>query len=747
MSDEPEKLYDTTRRAFMKTAAAAGVAGAGIGVGAGGVAAQAQTFRFAGEVGGWKGRAPSEIEGQNNPTLQLEPGRDYVFVWENTDGLPHNVIISDGNGNNFVDSEIISEQGATQRVEFTAEAGMSTYYCEVHPTSMRGDVQTGSGTAATETTQGDDSGSRFIEQGGTVGLQEVASGPLQQPIGFTYADEDQDRRFIADQNGYVYVHGPDGLRQEPFLDINERLYYLTETRGGYSRPEEGAFDERGLLGLAFHPNFSENGKFYVRYSAPPKENIEDYVGPNDRQLPSVVDHTFRLSEFQATDDGSAADLQSERVLLEVPEPQFNHNAGDMAFGPDDYLYIAVGDGGGANDSYDGHVQDWYDRNEGGNGQDVQRNLLGSILRIDVDGRGGASASGTTDAGTTAAATENETESAAMGAGAQETEGAETTDAAGTTDAAATTSAGGDGELPYGIPEDNPLVGQTGLDEHFAWGLRNPWRISFNDGRLYVADVGQALFEEVNVVEKGGNYGWNVKEGTNCFDVQNPAQPPESCPSSTPNDVRGGEELRDPVIQYPHTYQGTQVGTSVTGGYVYQGNALSDLGGDYVFADWSRSFSEPQGRILASTPDSSDGSDGTWGVRELMVANSENGQINRFIVAFGRDRDGEVYVLTSTEGGVHGQGAVYRIVPEDQGDQISAPQGEPTATTTAAGTELDAQNGTETTGTGTTQESLPEETESGVGGALSPGQSGFGALATLGGIGIGAASLLRDDEEE
>jgi len=154
------------------------------------------------------------------------------------------------------------------------------------------------------------------------------------------------------------------------------------------------------------------------------------------------------------------------VLLEVPSPQFNHNGGAVTFGPDGHLYTTVGDGGNANDVGLGHVADWYDGNEGGNAQNVEANLLGKVLRLDVD----------------AGAPAGDDEPPRSG-------------------------------LPYDVPEDNPFVGTEGMDEIYAYGLRNPWRISFDGETLIAADVGQDLYEEVDVIEAGGNYGWNVREGS------------------------------------------------------------------------------------------------------------------------------------------------------------------------------------------------------------------------------------------
>ena len=424
----------------------------------------------------------------------------------------------------------------------------------------------------------------YFSTGPEVGLREVGAGTLSQPVAFATAEEDRDRRFVADQRGLVYVHEPDGVREEPFLDVRDRMVSL------------GGVTEMGLLGLAFHPEFADNRRFFVRYSAPPRE--DGYVGPDGRAIPGGVNHTFVLAEFRATEDFRRADPDSERILLEIPEPQGNHNAGAIAFGPDESLYVAVGDGGGGGDTGPGHVEDWYDANGGGNGQDVTENLLGSVLRIDVD----------------------------------------------------------DGDdRPYAIPEENPLVGSEGLDEHFAWGFRNPWGLSFDleTGRLFVADVGQRLFEEVNIVERGGNYGWNVKEASSCFDPSSPGDPPADCPDEAAADIRGGEQLRDPIVEYPQNHEGEPVGRSVVGGYVYRGSAIPELEGQYVFGDWT-------GRLFVARQ--TDG--GTWETRTLGVPDSERGRLDRFLPAFGRGRDGDVYALTSDDRSPGGNGRIYRLVPAD-----------------------------------------------------------------------------------
>jgi hypothetical protein len=208
---------------------------------------------------------------------------------------------------------------------------------------------------------------------------------------------------------------------------------------------------------------------------------------------------------------------------------------------------------------------------------------------------------------------------------------------------------------YGIPADNPFVGQQGtLPEIYALGLRNPWRISFDlggDGSLFVSDAGQNLWEEVDIVTKGGNYGWNIREGTHCFDPENPSQSPESCPDSG----AGGEMLVEPIIEYGH-----DLGTAVVGGYVYRGQALAEMQGKYIFADWSNDFAKGSGTLLAATPSQ----EGLWSWEEIEVAKSPSGRVDRFIRSLGMDDEGEIYLLTSDEMGPTGStGKVFKILPE------------------------------------------------------------------------------------
>jgi glucose/arabinose dehydrogenase len=393
------------------------------------------------------------------------------------------------------------------------------------------------------------------------------------------------RLFIADQIGLIRVVTAEGeLLDEPFLDIRDRMVALNP-----------GYDERGLLGLAFSPDYAENGLFAVYYSAPLAAD-----GPQG------WNHTSQLSWFAVTEeDPNVANPDSEQTILRVDQPQGNHNGGEIAFGPDGYLYVGLGDGGGANDVGTGHVEDWYDANRGGNGQDISQNMLGSILRLDVETPG-----------------------------------------------------------PYLIPDDNPFSGEgaSRLPEIWAYGLRNPWRFSFDTGgeqELFVADVGQNLWEEVDIVTQGGNYGWNVKEGAHCFSPATPNQPPTACPGTDPE----GDPLIDPIIEYQNGNAPGGLGLAVVGGYVYRGDALPAFGGRYVFGDWSTSFTAPNGTLFVAAPPESDGEG--WSFQELEIVTREDGRLGAFLLAFGQDAEKELYVLTSGVSGPSGStGKVWRLVPAE-----------------------------------------------------------------------------------
>lgn len=425
--------------------------------------------------------------------------------------------------------------------------------------------------------------SHFGGGGPAAGLRLVADG-LTSPVTLREAPDRTGRLFIVDQIGVIRVVLRDGtVLEEPFLDVRDRMVTLNP-----------GFDERGLLGLAFHPDFADNGRFFVYYSAPLRAGA-----------PAGFNHTARISEFRADGDSNVADPASERVILEVDEPQGNHNGGTVEFGPrDGYLYISLGDGGAANDVANGHVEDWYEENAGGNGQDVEQNLLGDILRIDVDGA-----------------------------------------------------------EPYEVPDDNPFVGRDGMDEIYAYGLRNPYRMSFDQAWphiLLVGDAGQGMAEEVSVVVKGGNYGWNVKEGLYCFNAAANRQPFDDCPDEVgeghPDE---GAKLRDPVIVYPN--RGNPFvegfGATVIGGHVYRGRQLPQFRGRYIFADFTERVFIAKPRVDRRGHPRR----GLWSYQEIHFPGQPDGGIGMSIKGFGQDRRGEVYVLGSNVGGPSGDtGRVYKL---------------------------------------------------------------------------------------
>lgn len=403
---------------------------------------------------------------------------------------------------------------------------------------------------------------------------------MVSPVGLVPSPDNTRRLFVIDQIGMVWIIDNDNNKlDEPFLDISNLMVSLNSD-----------YDERGLLGLAFHPDFSTNGRLFVYYTAPPNAG-----GPEEGES---WDNLSRISEFTVSgSDANQVNLSSEKIILEVDQPQFNHEGGTIAFGPDGYLYISIGDGGQANDVAPGHVEDWYEVNEGGNGQDIVSNLLGNILRIDIDG----------------------------------------------------------GE-PYGIPGDNPFVDTEGLDEIYAYGFRNPFRFSFDmggDHRLFVGDAGQSLWEEINVVEKGGNYGWNVKEGTHCFDASENQNVLEACPEV---DIYGNE-ISDPVIEMNNA-SNPEGGSSLTiiGGYVYRGNDIPEYRGHYIFGSFAQDFSSPSGEVFIANPTGP----GLWSFDEINFKNY-SGTIKYFLKGFGQDLNGEIFLATSDNLGPSGStGKIFKI---------------------------------------------------------------------------------------
>ena len=377
--------------------------------------------------------------------------------------------------------------------------------------------------------------------------------------------------WVVDQVGLVWALELASGDRTAVLDVSDRLVAL----GAFG---PGTFDERGLLGLAFHPEFAMNGLLYT-YTSEPAALAPDFSTMPPATAPN---HQAVVAEWQSTDPGNPAapvDPASRRELLRIDEPQFNHNAGSLVFGPDGMLYIALGDGGAADDQGVGHAPD-------GNAQ-TPSNILGSILRIDPEGSNAANGQ-------------------------------------------------------YGIPGDNPFAGDPDvLDEIFAFGFRNPFRISFDrtTGRLFAADVGQNDIEEIDIVVAGGNYGWRVKEGSFLFD------PNGAAPGfvTARADVAG---LVDPIAEYDH-----DEGIAVVGGFVYRGAAIPQLRGRYVFGD----FNAPgrMGRLFYLLPGG--------GIREFRLPGRDG--LGLQLLGFGEDGAGELYVLASETGVPFGDtGIVLRIDP-------------------------------------------------------------------------------------
>ena len=354
-------------------------------------------------------------------------------------------------------------------------------------------------------------------------IQLVAiSEGLAQPVALAHAYDD--RLFVAEQAGVIRIIENGTLLSEPFLDIQHKV----------RNDPENLWDERGLLGLVFHPNFQENGLFFINYT-------------------SERDGSTILSRYRVDDTNpNQADLLSETVMLNIGQPYADHNAGHLQFDQDGFLYMAVGDGG-----------DWGDRRE--NGQNPST-LLGNILRLHVDA--------------------NDT---------------------------------------YAVPSTNPFVGDTSKrGEIWVYGLRNPWRFSFDrlTRDLYIADVGQAVWEEVSFLPGGGqggeNLGWNITEGPVCYEA-------DTCDKS---------KFIEPIVTYNHSTGAC----AVVGGYVYRGQQFPSLVGNYFFADFC------QGIVWSLI-----NHNGEWLQNEVY-------RDDIWISSFGEDVDGELYVLD------HRNGFVYQVQP-------------------------------------------------------------------------------------
>jgi glucose/arabinose dehydrogenase len=419
-----------------------------------------------------------------------------------------------------------------------------------------------------------------------IGLKTVADG-LTAPMTAVSPSDGTGRLFIVDQVGIIKILYPNGtLLKDPFLDISGKMIRLGES-----------YDERGLLGLAFHPDFKNNARVFIYYSVPLRPSA-----------PNGWDHTNQLSEFTVSkSDSNKVDMNSERMIMQVDLPYLNHNGGQIRFGPDGYLYVPTGDGGRADDTGIGHTPNI------GNAQDLTK-PLGKVLRIDVNSASGGK--------------------------------------------------------PYGIPSDNPFLGsKSALPEIYAYGLRNPAFASFDSksGLMFVGNAGQDLFESAYIIVKGGDYGWNTREGTHCFDPNHSMQPPSSCRTVG----YMGEPLIGPIVELGH-----DIGQTIIGGYVYRGISMPDFQGRYIFGDWSSYTPLANGTLLVATPpsgwrwsmptsaDALTPSDvQMWTTEEVKVAGNSNGRLGAFLRGFGEDSEGELYIMASQMEGPSGTtGRVYKIVP-------------------------------------------------------------------------------------
>jgi glucose/arabinose dehydrogenase len=351
--------------------------------------------------------------------------------------------------------------------------------------------------------------------------------PLR-PILITHPGDGTNRVVVGMQQGQIHIlpNNSKAEKSKIYLDISSKVRYIDKE------------NEEGLLGLAFHPDYKKNGEFFAYYTV------------------THTPHLCVISRFKVSKDNpDQADPASEDVLLEIPHPFWNHKGGTLAFGPDGYLYCAIGDGGDGNDPYN-------------NGQNLGT-LLGKIIRIDVNKK--------------------------------------------------------DTGMKYSIPKDNPFIGQKAAPEIFAYGFRNVWRMAFDKstGNLWAADVGQNLWEEVNIVKKGGNFGWAIREGAHPFGN---------------TESKSSQNLIDPVFEYDH-----QMGKSITGGLVYRGKKIPELQGHYLYADYI------SGRVYALNYDhKSNKVLGNYSIPSPMFP----------IITFGEDEEGEAYFAVVT---ANGKG-IYKLSP-------------------------------------------------------------------------------------
>jgi len=434
-----------------------------------------------------------------------------------------------------------------------------------------------------------------IEDSSTsVHLSQLSSS-LHSPVYATDAGDGSGRLFVVDQVGQVRIVKNGKLQSTPFLDVRSKIVKLV--------PE---YDERGLLGLAFDPNFKKNGFVYTYYTAPPNSGKADFKDPFLNGATPNNQGVVTRWHVDANNP-NRVDSSSAKVLLRFDHPNSNHNGGNLAFDRDGFLYLSVGDGGGADDQ-NGQPTDDGEKSRGkapgGNGQNLTV-PLGKILRIDPRGHNS-------------------------------------------------------GNGKYGIPSGNPFVnaGNGTLHEIFAYGLRNPYRFSFDktNGKLVIADVGQQSVEEIDIGKKGGNYGWHIKEGTFKFDPLD-TMTEGIVKANSPGKPSG---LIDPVAEYDHTE-----GSAIVGGFVYHGSKIPSLQGKYVFGDFSADETMPEGQLFDANLKT--------GQIERLMTNLGNPFSKYFVKGFGEDAKGELYLMATSQAGVAGKGVLFRI------DHVSSSGGPAIAT--------------------------------------------------------------------
>jgi glucose/arabinose dehydrogenase len=462
-------------------------------------------------------------------------------------------------------------------------------------------------------------------EGPQLDVKLVADG-LVAPLDLTFAPDGSARRFIVDQTGLILILTAAGqVLPTPFLDITDRVVL------------QSAFDERGLLAVAFHPRFATNGKLYVQYSA--RREGPNICVAEDGRVPidpggCPLQYTRRISEFiVSSTDPNRADPNTERVVFNIQWPGRKHNGGGLAFGPDGMLYIGLGDGGfihgpsGADDPFNVDPDLLF-----GDliAQDLT-SLYGKILRIDVD-RGS----------------------------------------------------------PYGIPADNPFVGPDGIpDEIYAWGFRNPFRISFDRGgdrAMYVSAPADTFFEATYKITRPGNYGWAIKEGTHCIVRSSALAPPETiscssdaqCPIGPQVSTCGGfgvcscpsvgsrrEPIHEPIIEYlnfaveenPQSrFPGRGFGRASLGGHVYRGQDIKWLRGRFVQGDFALNFLDGQILEAKEMPGGK-----LWKLRRAFVFDPSDPVKSGFMKSIGQDAQGELYAVTGNFTPTGLAGRIWKIV--------------------------------------------------------------------------------------